>query len=644
MTNSALSRSIGKLAYATLFVLVLPASLWLWARVAGRNVPLPPIASVAGGGVVAAAGLLLMAAATWALARHGNGLPMSLYPPARFVATGIYSVFGHPIYTGFALACAGVSIAAGSPSGLWLVTPVVVLACTAFALGHERLALRERFGTAASLPWLHLPCEGTAAPTVADRVSTVGLVLLPWLLLYEAVLALGLPPDAVSAYARFELGWPVWEWTEILYASTYVVVVLAPLAATRRVDLRRFAVRGWAATGIVTLLYLAVPLVAPPRVFTPHGNLGQLLLVERRLDSAAGAFPSFHVIWAVFAASLLAASRPRLRRVCWAWALAVTASCLTTGMHALADVVAGLVVGFVLLRVDALWEGLRTLAEKIAGSWREWDFGSVRLINHGAWAGAGTFVGLFIVGVLIGPGHSDAILVVATVSLVSAALWAQFIEGSPRLLRPYGFYGGILGVVLGSLAAPAFGVGVWEILAAFAVAGPWIQAAGRIRCLVQGCCHGSPAPESVGIRYSHPRSRVTRLANLTGLPIHPTPLYSILWNAVIALCMARLWLLHAATPLIVGLYLVLTGVGRFVEEAYRGEPQTPVVAGLRLYQWIAMATVIAGAATTAVAGPSAPIPAPHWAAVWPAAAFGVLTAAALGVDFPRSDRRFARLV
>ncbi|MBZ5589772.1 MAG: prolipoprotein diacylglyceryl transferase [Acidobacteriia bacterium] len=643
MTNFALSPSFGKLAYGILYVLVLPASLWFWAIVAARNVHLPPVLSVAGGEVVAAAGLLLMAVATWSLARHGRGLPMSPYPPTVFVASGPYSVFGHPIYAGFALACAGVSIAAGSASGLWLVTPTVVLACTAFVLGHERLALGERFPSAVSPPWLHLPSEGAAAPTLADRVSTLVLVLLPWLLLYEAVLALGLPPDAVSAYARFELGWPVQEWTEILYASTYVVVVLAPFMATRRGDLRRFAVRGWAATGIVTLLYLAVPLVAPPRAFTPHGTMGQLLLLERSLDSAAGAFPSFHVIWAVFAASLLAASRPRLRPVFWGWALAVAGSCLTTGMHALADVVAGLVLSFVLLRVEALWEGLRSLAERVAGSWREWDFGSVRLINHGAWAGAGTFVGIFIVGVLIGPGNAGAILVVATVSLVSAALWAQVIEGSPRLLRPYGFYGGVLGVVLGSLAAPAFGVGVWEILAAFAVAGPWIQAGGRIRCLVQGCCHGSPAPEGVGIRYSHPRSRVTRLANLAGVPIHPTPLYSILWNAVIALCMARLWLLRSPTPLIVGLYLVLTGVGRFVEEAYRGEPQTPVIAGLRLYQWIAIATVVVGAATTAVVGPLAPIPTPHWTALWPAATFGVLTAAALGVDFPRSDRRFARL-
>ena len=57
-----------------------------------------------------------------------------------------------------------------------------------------------------------------------------------------------------------------------------------------------------------------------------------------------------------------------------------------------------------------------------------------------------------------------------------------------------------------------------------------------------------------------------------------------------------------------GIYLLLSGCGRFVEEAYRGEPQTRVLAGLRFYQWIAIACVVAGAAITCVRG-SAPLPA-----------------------------------
>jgi len=100
---------------------------------------------------------------------------------------------------------------------------------------------------------------------------------------------------------------------------------------------------------------------------------------------------------------------------------------------------------------------------------------------------------------------------------------------------------------------------------------------------------------------------------------------------------------HAPLGLIGGLYLILTGIGRFCEEGYRGEPQTPILAGLRLYQWIAIGTLLAGIAITTV--PSGPAPAPqfYWGLAVPAACFGLVTAFAMGVDFPESNRRFARL-
>jgi prolipoprotein diacylglyceryltransferase len=226
-----------------------------------------------------------------------------------------------------------------------------------------------------------------------------------------------------------------------------------------------------------------------------------------------------------------------------------------------------------------------------------------------------------------------------------AALWAQYVEGSPQLLRPFGFYGGLLGGTVGALLAPFFGVSAWLVLAAFAAGGPWAQAMGRLRCLVQGCCHGRPAPKSIGIRYTHPRSRVCRMTQWAGVPLHPTPIYSLLCNAFVALVITRLWLLHAPLHLIAGLYFILTGLGRFVEEAWRGEPQTPVFAGLRLYQWAAAASVVAGVLMTAL-GRSEPAPLAHfdWSALPPSAAFGLLVWCAMGVDFPESNRRFSRLV
>ena len=42
------------------------------------------------------------------------------------------------------------------------------------------------------------------------------------------------------------------------------------------------------------------------------------------------------------------------------------------------------------------------------------------------------------------------------------------------------------------------------------------------------------------------------------------------------------------------------GLGRFVEEAYRGEVQTPFLFGLRLYQWMAILSIVLGAICTTI--------------------------------------------
>ena len=125
--------------------------------------------------------------------------------------------------------------------------------------------------------------------------------------------------------------------------------------------------------------------------------------------------------------------------------------------------------------------------------------------------------------------------------------------------------------------------------------------------------------------------------------MHPTPLYSIACNLVTALVLTRLWMAGAPVTMIGGIFLMLNGLGRFVEEAYRGEPQTPVWAGLRLYQWIAIGTVISGAAIVTV--PSGPGPSAHltWPGVALAVVFGLIAALALGFDAPKSNARFGRL-
>jgi hypothetical protein len=380
-------------------------------------------------------------------------------------------------------------------------------------------------------------------------------------------------------------------------------------------------------------VYLCLPTHAPFRPFEAGGPLAAMLRLERALDMPGEALPSFHVVWAVLASCVLG-------RAGAVWAALVAASCVMNGMHSIADVGAGWVAGLLLIRADRIWQALRGTAERIANSWREWRAGSRRFINHGLYAGLATFVCLGIVSTLAGPRHQWAVAATALGALAGAGLWAQWVEGSPRLLRPFGFYGGPVGVI----AVACFSRDPWTILGAYCVAAPWLQAIGRLRCLVQGCCHGSPADPAIGIRYRDPHSRVARVPGLAGVPLHPTPLYSIFGNAISALPLARLWSIGAPLHLIAGVYLILSGLARFVEEAYRGEPQTPTIAGLRLYQWIAIVSVMAGATITAIAN-SSPAPAPRFTGTGIALAsfFALLSALALGADAPESKRRFGRL-
>jgi protein-S-isoprenylcysteine O-methyltransferase Ste14 len=636
---------LGKVLYGALFVVVLPALLLAWARATAGVVTVPTFTSLPVGAALAGTGAALILAGWYALYRHGGGLPMNAFPPPRYVARGVYALVPHPIYVGGAALAFGISIAAGSSSGFWLVSPTLALSAVALVYGYEKHDLRARFGEPVARPFLSLPPAEDAPPTLAERLALYPLVIGVWAALYGVVMAAGLPPDARSSFTAFEARLPVFEGTEAIYALTYPFVLLSPLAARSRRDLRALSVNALLACALIYPLYLALPLTAPPRPFTPGGPLGHLLALERGLDTPGAAFPSFHVVWAFLAADAFASRWPRLRLPLRALGLAIAASCFTTGMHSLADVAAGLVAYLLVTRHAAVWEALRALAERAANSWYEWRIGPLRIINHGIWGGLATGTGLLLIGWLMGPGHALSILVPAVGGLVGAGLWAQIIEGSPSLLRPYGFYGGLLGVILGCVAAPLTGTSVWLLLAACATAAPAIQALGRVRCLVQGCCHGHETTPRVGIRVHHPRSRVVRLSPLGGVPVHPTQLYSILWNAASALVLGRLWTLHAPQHFIAGIYLLLNGLGRVVEEAYRGEPQTPIYFRLRFYQWAALGSMLGGGLMTALgSSDAAPTPELSWPVAAIGLAFGAFTWFATGVDFPESNRRFARLV
>ncbi len=337
-----MNSTLGKTLYGALFTVALPILLIVWAIQTRGLVDLPAIHSLSWGIGTIGLGSLLVAMGMASLWWVGGGLPMNAFPPPRYVSSGVYGLFSHPIYLGFSLVCIGAAIAAGSASGLWLVSATVILASAALVLGYELPDMQARFGSACAEHRL-LPSDDQSPPSGIERLRCYLTVLLPWFLIYEAFVVLGVPPDAKIAYLPFESRLPVLPWTDILYGSVYVMVLLAPLIVRTRHDLRLFSSRALLSMLIIFPLYLAVPLMAPPRSFTAIGRLGEWLNLDRAHDSPAAAFPSFHVVWAFIAAEALARG-PWQKRLWRAWAVLVSASCVTTGMHALVDVVAGLLV------------------------------------------------------------------------------------------------------------------------------------------------------------------------------------------------------------------------------------------------------------------------------------------------------------
>jgi hypothetical protein len=567
----------------------------------------PPLHSFTVGVSVASTGVILMAFAMWGLWRRGGGLPMNAFPPPRHVSSGVYAILPHPIYVGFVAMCAGVAIAAGSGVGLWITTPLVALGCMALVVGYEGPSLTNRFGAQRTRPWLAVLSPTGGTPTRAERWGTLAIVMIPWLLAYEGVKALGVPRDAIDLLLPGEAHWPVFPWTELIYASTYIAVPLAFLLAPSRRALRGFALKGIVATVILTIVYLCLPIEAPMR--PPAGNdlLSRLLLFEQAQASPpVAAFPSFHVLWAGLVAHALSTRSRGWLVGWWLWAAAVAVSCSTTGMHSLVDVVSGVLCWIPFCQMEKLWGSLIDGAERLANSWRAFHFGGLRFINHGVYAGAAGLIGS---GVAIWlSGDAAGVGVVGAVALVSASLWAQFVEGSTSLQRPFGYFGFLLGGVLAIASLHIFRGGAMTTAAAICIGGSFALSVGRLRCLVQGCCHGAPTEHARGIIVTDLHSRVCALSHLSGVSIHPTQLYSIAANLASAALLLRLWVVEAPVSVIAGMYLVFAGLARFVEEGFRGEVQTMKHAGLALYQWMSIASAFGGLLLAAMPSVSADPP------------------------------------
>ncbi|NNL15184.1 MAG: hypothetical protein HKO81_00910 [Flavobacteriaceae bacterium] len=621
-----LPTQINKTIYSIVFLVIIPLFLWFWATHTEDLINLPLIQSTLIGWLLVIGGVILMAWAMFSLKKYGKGLPMNAYPPPRFVTKGPYKIFRHPIYWGFSIILIGYFIITNSSSGLWLVTPIAILAMIALVMGYEDIDLKKRFPNESIKTILDLPTKIEEPASIRARLISLFWVIAS-LLLSNLIIVKLVGSTAALLGKPLVLQFPVKN--PYLLLLTVLFILAIPFIIKRMDHIFNWVITSLIAIGISTFIALLCPAVGAQYLAGKDAfvYMVPIFLVLLSIRSIFKHSKGLGILFSLIGVSLM---------------IIQLAFSNSAELHLISSIIIFLLADYYFY----IWLSLKNASEKIANSWKEWVFGKVRVINHGFYVGFGSFLGILLAGILVGDAYAWAILMFAFVVVIFSALWAQVIEGSEKLKRPFGYYGALVGIIFASLAVWIMGFNVWVIIGVISVVMPWVQGIGRFRCLVNGCCHGSKVDHpDIGIRYFHNRSRVCGISHLKGELLHPTPLYAMIWLFLVGFVLLFLWQHDFSPSFIFGLYLILTGIGRFVEEAYRGEVQTPIFRGLRLYQWTAILSVLLGIIMTLINVNVVVVASTlGWMTLISAIIGGLFTTFAMGVDFPQSNARFSRLV
>lgn len=581
-------------SYAALFAVVLPVALFAWA-VAGNGAHLPPVPAAPFGPLLAAFGAALLVTATAAFIAETHKLPVSTDRPPAAVVTGPYRLFSDPLYVGFCAAVAGVFAMAEYAFGFWIVAPALIAATVALATGYENHR-RPKRPSPALFDW---PESAARPPTARERSSIVLNVF--WITAATLIPAAG-------------LAW---------------VCAVSSLAAVCAAVIVRLGGAGAGELRKGMMVYLTGSIIVLVCLYgAPNGRIALGVPIGLALAAFVGAAGKRPVSAGVLANFLVLA--------------AMFFADFAGGLKMAGGPALGALFGYLL---PPLHRVMLHVSERIANSWSSLRLGPVRIINYALYPFLAALLGAVIFEAASpGPAVRN-VLVIALCGVAGAGLWGQLIENTGRLARPFGYFGAIMGVTIGIAIVRLTGGGsLVTIAAAASLAAPWVQAIGRLRCLVQGCCHGRTISDpDYGIVYRREHSRVVRIAGLGGVPVHATPLYSIYANLILGAVVMRMAMTGMPAALIAGVYLLGAGAARFVEESYRGEPQTRMILDLKIYQWLAIGEALAGALITVL--PSQPLMLHALGGPEVAAAFGAaaLAGIAMGVDFPGSQRRFSQL-
>jgi phosphatidylglycerol:prolipoprotein diacylglycerol transferase len=155
------------------------------------------------------------------------------------------------------------------------------------------------------------------------------------------------------------------------------------------------------------------------------------------------------------------------------------------------------------------------------------------------------------------------------------------------------FLGGFIAALLSSVVYVKYKkMPFWEITDCIALSLAFGLFLGRIGCFLNGCCFGLACdlPWAVQFPAQSPAAMV-----MGSLFIHPTQLYSALYNLLIFFILLRVERKKMFSGFLAGTFLVLYGALRFLVDFFRYyEKQMRIIAGLDLNQVISLVMVVMG--------------------------------------------------
>lgn len=113
------------------------------------------------------------------------------------------------------------------------------------------------------------------------------------------------------------------------------------------------------------------------------------------------------------------------------------------------------------------------------------------------------------------------------------------------------------------------------------------QGFGRIGCFFAGCCYGAETTLPIGVKF--PKDSLAP----AGIDLHPTQIYSSIFDFFLGFLLLYYSKKERRTGKLVGLYLIIYSIGRFLVEFLRNDPRGNVGV-LSTSQFIAVFTLVLG--------------------------------------------------